>query len=52
MWIEDDFVVRFSPQLHKAPASSKETVDWLTKFDGSRLLLPKKFSPDSEFLKL
>jgi putative restriction endonuclease len=51
MWVEDDFVVRFSPQLHKAVASSKETVDWLTKFDGSRLLLPKKFAPDSELLK-
>jgi putative restriction endonuclease len=51
MWIEDDFVVRFSPQLQKAANSSKETVDWLTKFDGSRLLLPKKFAPDSEFLK-
>jgi putative restriction endonuclease len=51
MWIEDDFVVRFSPQLHKASASSKETIGWLTKFDGSRLLLPKKFAPDLEFLK-
>jgi putative restriction endonuclease len=51
MWVEDDFVVRFSPQLHKAGDSSKETVDWLTKFEGSRLLLPKMFSPDSEFLK-
>jgi putative restriction endonuclease len=51
MWVEDDFVVRFSPQLHKAVDSAKETVDWLTKFDGSRLLLPKKFAPDSEFLK-
>lgn len=51
MWIEDDFVVRFSPQLHKASSSSKETIDWLTKFDGSRLLLPKKFAPDSEFLE-
>ncbi len=24
---------------------------WLTRFDGARLLLPKKFAPDPEFLK-
>lgn len=51
MWIEDDFVVRFSPQLRKASSSAKETVDWLTRFDGSQLLLPKKFAPDLGFLK-
>jgi putative restriction endonuclease len=51
MWIEDNFVVRFSPHLHKVADSSKATIDWLTKFDGSRLLLPKQFEPNSEFLK-
>jgi len=51
MWIEDDFVIRFSPKLYKASLASKETFDWLTKFDGSHLLLPKKFQPDAEFLK-
>ena len=52
MWIEEDFVIRFSPKLRKASAASIETVGWLTKFDGSRLLLPKKFTPDLNFLKL
>ncbi len=51
MWVEDGFVVRFSPKLHKVSGTSKETVEWLIKFDGSQLLLPKKFAPDSEFLK-
>jgi hypothetical protein len=51
MWIEDEFVIRFSPQLKKVPDTSKETIRWLTSFEGARLLLPKKFSPDPEFLK-
>jgi putative restriction endonuclease len=48
MWIEDGFVIRFSPELRR---TSTETVKWLTSFDGSHLLLPKKFAPDPEFLK-
>lgn len=51
MWIEDDFVIRFSPRLHKISKDQTETVRWLTSFEGSRLLLPKKFSPDPKFLK-
>jgi putative restriction endonuclease len=48
MWIEDGFVIRFSPEFRNA---STETVKWLTSFDGSHLLLPKKFTPDPEFLR-
>ena len=51
MWIEDDFVIRFSPQLKKSPNASKETIHWLTSFEGARLLLPRQFAPDPEFLK-
>jgi putative restriction endonuclease len=51
MWIEKDFVIRFSPKLHKDSSTLTETVKWLTSFEGSHLLLPKKFSPDPEFLK-
>jgi putative restriction endonuclease len=51
MWIEDGYVIRFSRQLHKAKDAADETIRWLTSFDGSRLLLPKKFAPDVEFLK-
>ena len=51
MWIEDDFVIRFDPRLHKASKDQTETIKWLTSFEGSRLLLPNKFAPDPEFLK-
>lgn len=51
MWIEDDFVIRFSPRLKKGAEASDETIRWLTSFEGKRLLLPKKFSPEPEFLK-
>ncbi len=51
MWIEDDFVIRFSPLLCKVQNASKETINWLTSFEGARLLLPNKFSPNPEFLK-
>ncbi len=51
MWIEDNFVIRFSPHLHKMSKDQTETIKWLTSFEGSCLLLPKKFSPDPEFLK-
>jgi putative restriction endonuclease len=51
MWIEDDFVIRFAPRLHKISKDQTETIKWLTSFEGSRLLLPKKFSPNPEFLK-
>ena len=52
MWVENDFVVKFSPKLHTTANTAKETIDWLTKFEGSRLLLPKQFSPDLDFLKI
>jgi len=29
----------------------KDTTEWLTRFDGQRLILPKKFAPSSEFLE-
>ena len=51
MWIEDGFVIRFAPQFHQASKDQTETIKWLTSFEGSRLLLPKKFSPDLDFLK-
>jgi HNH endonuclease len=51
MWIEDDYVIRFSRQLGEAADANNETVRWVKSFDGARLLLPKKFAPDTEFLK-
>lgn len=51
MWIEDDFVIRFSSKLKKQASAPGDTTHWLTSFEGSRLLLPKKFTPGTEFLK-
>ena len=52
MWIDDKFLVRFVPRLYKKiVGESKDAVDWLTQFEGQPLLLPKKFSPDPEFLR-
>lgn len=50
MWIDEGFLVRFAPRLNKVSAGA-ETVEWLTRFEGRPLLLPKKFSPDPAFLK-
>ena len=51
MWIEDGFVIRFSPRLHKMTGGTKESVEWLTCFEGKKLVLPKIFSPAPEFLR-
>ena len=52
MWIEDDFVIRFSPQLLKVKAFAKESVGWITRYEGSPLSLPVKFRPDPGLLKI
>jgi putative restriction endonuclease len=46
MWVEKDFIVRFSPKIVR-----KNGADWLTSFAGKRLILPPKFQPDPELLK-
>jgi putative restriction endonuclease len=54
MWIEGDYVIRFSPLIHEEATKSgaeKETTEWLTRFEGQRLILPKNFAPSSEFLE-
>jgi len=51
MWIDSGYRVRFSRVLAKATGASRETTDWLTQFEGKRLLLPNDFAPDALFLK-
>lgn len=54
MWIEDGYVIRFSSLIHEGAKKLKETAettDWLTRFEGKRLILPKKFAPSSQFLE-
>lgn len=41
----------FSKRLYKETDTANETIRWPTSFEGARLLLPKKFAPDTEFLK-
>jgi len=45
MWIEDGFIVRFSPKLIVAGNG----VNWLISFEGKALKLPNNFTPDSTF---
>ncbi len=54
MWIDNEFVIRFSSLIHKDAREAneaKEITDWLTRFEGQRLILPKMFAPSPEFLE-
>jgi len=52
MWVDQDFRIRFAPRLVQLPSHGNHiSVEWLTRFEGQPLLLPKKFSPDPDFLK-
>ncbi|MFZ4695130.1 MAG: HNH endonuclease, partial [Verrucomicrobiia bacterium] len=50
MWIEDQFIVRLSSKLRDARRIPKITLDWFCQFDGKRLQLPPRFTPDPKFL--
>jgi putative restriction endonuclease len=51
MWIDDNYKVRFTDTAKEASGASKATTDWLTQFEGARLLLPASFVPDPNFLR-
>lgn len=50
MWVDENLIVHLSPKLREPDALSKETVAWLTSFDGKPLLLPRNFAPDPALL--
>lgn len=52
MWVDPDLNIRFSSELLK-PASgpAKEASEWLVRYEGRRLLLPRKFCPGAAFLQ-
>ena len=52
MWIDEGFIIRFAARLHTVTAATKESTEWLTRFEGQKLVLPKAFSPAPEFLKM
>lgn len=52
MWVDENSLIRFAPSLHERNSTKSTRPDgWLTQFEGQPLRLPKKFSPDPEFLK-
>lgn len=51
MWIEKGFVIRFAPLLYETTTEAQESIEWLTRFDGRKLILPEKFAPAPEFLE-
>jgi hypothetical protein len=50
MWIDDRFVIRFSPKLRPDLKFPNSTLTWITSFDGKPLQLPKTFGPDPDLL--
>jgi len=50
MWIDPDFTVRFSSELHRLSDTRTSALAWLLSFEGQQLLLPKRFQPDPELL--
>lgn len=52
MWIENDFTVRFVKGLHTSAKRGETSLEWLLGFEGARLALPKKFTPDAKFLRI
>ncbi|MFT3990061.1 MAG: HNH endonuclease [Luteolibacter sp.] len=54
MWIDRGFEIRFSPLVYKQAKQSKEAeeiTEWLTRFEGRKLILPEKFTPSTDFLE-
>ena len=47
LFVDDGLRVRFSGQTREEAA---EAADWLLAFDGGKLILPPKFSPDAKLL--
>ena len=50
MWMESDLTIRMSPRLFE-PEEDSDGANWLKKFDGAQLCLPKHFSPDLDLLQ-
>ncbi len=52
MWVDNDFIIRFSKRLRDDTNIHNASLAWLTSFEGQPLRLPKRFSPDPELLRL
>jgi putative restriction endonuclease len=51
MWIDSNGTVRFAERLRSAKPHDAAAVAWLIQREGLPLILPKKFAPDTGFLK-
>lgn len=51
LWVDDDFIVRFSKRLRSGSMGEFEDAKWLYEFDGLPLRLPKLFRPDPSLLR-
>jgi len=49
MCVDPDFRLRFSSRLHNLK-KEKQSLDWLLRFEGKTLRLPRNFSPDPNLL--
>ena len=52
MWLEEGFIIRFSPRLRELAAESETTLAWLISFEGQALRVPKWFCPDPKLLSV
>ncbi|MEO8353669.1 MAG: HNH endonuclease [Chthoniobacteraceae bacterium] len=50
MWIDEHFAIHFSEALREPANEADTTRAWITSFEGQSLRLPKRFSPDPEFI--
>lgn len=51
MWVDDSFCIHFSSKLKQKKATEEKALEWLTRFEGKELNLPKNFTPDPALLK-
>lgn len=51
MWIDENLNVRFTPRILKLSQSRDSSLSWLVGFEGVPLQLPRRFSPDAQFLR-
>ncbi len=51
MWIGESFTVHISPDILSLADADRMTREWMARFDGRPLLLPRHFAPDPALLR-
>jgi len=52
MWIDDGFCVRYARGFTETHQKRSIAFEWLKKYEGKQLILPKDFAPSAELLKV